>query len=714
MIKRTVCKAIIAGHAPSDHWYLQPISISGELHHLSHCSGDSIKIDETKRSEAVRSLGIKRSTGQLTGSASKQDPTKPVIICLNASYHILFGYIWVCSVGECRNTWPPSPNWGIDGIDSSKTSLCETLQSQGGSSWYSKVPTRKVNLLDALAETDSEDDGDVVCELPAMGRKRLEPSKKARHVILLVDASGSMRIQDVDLDAETSKEASITEELGSFDGQLSRLEAAELCCTKFAREHARARPHDVFSVVTFHESSTVVACKVSSVEMAAGVAFEDRAANGTFYLEGLTTAVSLLQNSELQGGELVLLSDGRPADTKQALTYFQEQFIRGPLAGTQLHGIGFGSRVESFAALQQLACLTGGTFALSGSTVRGLREAFSSVQSAKPQLRQVDFELPEAKWGVGIFGKKNVLRFKAVRSSFSFDGNAFHKQDFTVGQVVRRRLPYMRGGMRLVYGFQDEQVSKNGNWMVAKCSRYLNGALNAPVAVETHAKSTAIARYFASRFNSRLQALNAETSTASLFFVPCFVYEVVGPSPESEPRCFAAERYLPGVFLKYNSNSGYVADASLRHNDMVQAFLHFSFEESGGKFIVADLQGVARDKEVLLTDPQVLSLTREYGPGDLGSTGYLRCLRAHRCGRSCRQLGLTPISSSRMKRIESSVSASVNSWQQVDSVNSFGDWEKISQRAEKTVSEGPSLGVETSYVKEAKKQATAVVTSSVQ
>ena len=37
----------------------------------------------------------------------------------------------------------------------------------------------------------------------------------------------------------------------------------------------------------------------------------------------------------------MLLSDGRPADTKQALTYFQEQFLRGPLAGTQLHGIGY-------------------------------------------------------------------------------------------------------------------------------------------------------------------------------------------------------------------------------------------------------------------------------------------------------------------------------------------------------------------------------------
>ena len=167
----------------------------------------------------------------------------------------------------------------------------------------------------------------------------------------------------------------------------------------------------------------------------------------------------------------------------------------------------------------------------------------------------------------------------------------------------------MRGGMRLVYGFQDEEVAKNGSWMVAKCSRYSNEILNSQLAVEAHAKSTAVARYFAARFNGRLQALGGE-KLATLLFVPCFVYKVEGDAPINEPKCFAAERYLPGVFLKYNSNNGYVADALL-HNDAVQSFLHFSFEESGGHFIVADLQGVARESEVLLTDPQVLSLTRE-------------------------------------------------------------------------------------------------------
>ncbi|CAK9037391.1 unnamed protein product [Durusdinium trenchii] len=569
------------------------------------------------------------------------------------------------------------------------------------SSISSAAKWEAVKVLSTL-ETDSEDEDDVVCDLPDKAPKALEPYSRRRHVVLLVDASGSMRNEDVDLDTETSKE------LGKEQVNLSRLDAAELCSTKFAREHAQARPHDVFSVVTFHEKASVVANRISSAEMA-HMAFEDRAANGTFYVQGLSEAARLLKASPELQGEVVLLSDGRPADTKQALQYFQDQFIRGQFAGVQLHGIGFGNRVESFAALQQLACLTGGTFVLSGSTVRGLCNAFSSVSSTitassnkwvlaeavdttkTPQLKVVDFELPE----VGIFGKKHVLRFHAARISFSYDGAAFHRQEFAAGPVVRRRMPYMRGGMRLVYGFQDEEVAKNGSWMVAKCSRYSNEILNSQLAVEAHAKSTAVARYFAARFNGRLQALGGE-KLATLLFVPCFVYKVEGDAPINEPKCFAAERYLPGVFLKYNSNNGYVADALL-HNDAVQSFLHFSFEESGGHFIVADLQGVARESEVLLTDPQVLSLTREYGAGDLGTSGYLRCLRAHRCGQACKKLGLTPISSSRMKRIESTAGAlSGSSWQQVNhtsqvhSANSFGDWEKVSETAaaEYTMSQG--------------------------
>merc|ERR1719491_2555431 len=107
--------------------------------------------------------------------------------------------------------------------------------------------------------------------------------------------------------------------------------------------------------------------------------------------------------------------------------------------------------------------------------------------------------------------------------------------------------------------------------------------------------------------------------------------------------------------MKYNSNNGYVGDASLLHHDVVQAFLHFTFMASGGALAVTDLQGVARETEVLLTDPQVVTVSGDtFGPGDLGARGLKACLAAHRCGPTCRKLGMKPISRSLLRQLEAS------------------------------------------------------------
>merc|ERR1719440_1245379 len=125
---------------------------------------------------------------------------------------------------------------------------------------------------------------------------------------------------------------------------------------------------------------------------------------------------------------VVLLSDGRPADTKKALQFFQSEFLNGNCAGTHIHGIGFGATVQSFAALQQLTCLSGGTFVLSTCSIQGLGRAFSSVSSTitsmssgsfndlgqcalKRALRAATFEPPE----IGEFGRHGVIRFHAAR-----------------------------------------------------------------------------------------------------------------------------------------------------------------------------------------------------------------------------------------------------------------------------------------------------------
>ncbi|CAK0821785.1 unnamed protein product [Prorocentrum cordatum] len=502
---------------------------------------------------------------------------------------------------------------------------------------------------------DSDGDLDGLAPLPSHPRgQRAGPTEAAReagHVVLLLDASGSMRTEDVEADDAEAP-----------GGQASRLHAALRCAAEFAVGHAQARPLDAFSCAVFGESAEVIAEAVDAdgLKLALG-AVAIRGVGGTFYAEGLRAAARLLALRPGAPAHVVVLSDGRPADTKKALELFQRDFVPGP----RVHGIAFGSTVESFAALQQLACISGGSFSMSGRSIRALCTAFSSVSSTITSIgsgvsfevvgsqhrhatRKVDFELPE----VGVFGKRGVLRFRAARSSFRYDGAEFHEQRWDASDVARREKPYMRGGMRLVYGFQDAEVVKDtDSWMVAKGSRFRDAALNDRRTVEAHAKSTAVARFFAARFNEATWSDRSAGELPTLFFVPCFVYDVEGEPLGEEARHFCAERYLPGVFLKYNSNNGWVHDGPVRHQDAVQAFLHFSYAATGGRMMVADLQGVARPAEVLLTDPQVLSLEAAFGPGDLGAPGMRACLAAHRCGPSCRRLGLQPPSSAALRRL---------------------------------------------------------------
>ena len=107
------------------------------------------------------------------------------------------------------------------------------------------------------------------------------------------------------------------------------------------------------------------------------------------------------------------------------------------------------------------------------------------------------------------------------------------------------------------------------------------------------------------------------------------------------------ERYLPGDFVKYNSNNGYV-NLQAADSEFAQAFSHFTFEASEGKQMVLDVQGVYMASahqvrpHMILTDPQVVLQDRSYGPGDLGEKGMRAFFKSHRCGSTCQKLRLDP------------------------------------------------------------------------
>lgn len=68
----------------------------------------------------------------------------------------------------------------------------------------------------------------------------------------------------------------------------------------------------------------------------------------------------------------------------------------------------------------------------------------------------------------------------------------------------------------------------------------------------------------------------------------------------------------------------------------MQALSHFSYHITGGNFVLCDLQGGIYQHEIVLSDPIILSRTREYGVTDLGPEGISSLFSQHYCNGFCR------------------------------------------------------------------------------
>eukprot|EP00927_Polykrikos_kofoidii_P034799 TRINITY_DN29440_c0_g1_i1.p1 TRINITY_DN29440_c0_g1~~TRINITY_DN29440_c0_g1_i1.p1 ORF type:complete len:1197 (-),score=231.02 TRINITY_DN29440_c0_g1_i1:162-3674(-) len=268
--------------------------------------------------------------------------------------------------------------------------------------------------------------------------------------------------------------------------------------------------------------------------------------------------------------------------------------------------------------------------------------AWFGFHQAQDRICDVDFEQPLPNQIFKDLGQPTLWRdFLSAQTSFKFDGKTFARKA-AVQRVYLRHKPFMKGGMRLVYGMLLEKHKEAPDATESRmCAKRLFQDLVQDRGFQHHAafcKSTAVAHYFARLFRS--------VAKVRLGFLDCHLYS---PITEYENGYhFCGEAFLKGHFVKLNSNAGYVneTDYSL-HSEIAQAFSHYTFHKSDGELLVVDLQGICGEDDgqglyFLLTDPQVHSrgTFERFGPGDLGEQGVRSFFQKHKCGPLCQKLKL--------------------------------------------------------------------------
>ncbi|PMD45588.1 hypothetical protein L207DRAFT_508431 [Hyaloscypha variabilis F] len=194
--------------------------------------------------------------------------------------------------------------------------------------------------------------------------------------------------------------------------------------------------------------------------------------------------------------------------------------------------------------------------------------------------------------------------------------------------VHKRSNPFAQGALRLAY-YAHTAASEN-RYVVKSFKK--GGKRLAHLAEDMRCQ--ALCKAFALDFNGLL----GEEHSIDFIVTTC----LKGKSgTDSGDECLSLEPFIEGTYTKYNNNCGFVNKDTpkSRFSQAAQAFSHFTFERSRGRFLVSDLQGVGH----ILTDPVIHTLDPErfkLADANLGKEGFKFFFATHVCNDICAKLGL--------------------------------------------------------------------------
>ncbi|RUS14259.1 hypothetical protein BC937DRAFT_94097 [Endogone sp. FLAS-F59071] len=185
-------------------------------------------------------------------------------------------------------------------------------------------------------------------------------------------------------------------------------------------------------------------------------------------------------------------------------------------------------------------------------------------------------------------------------------------------EVNIRMEPFAAGALRYAFPMYEPQ---NKRCLVAKA--FKRGSVGRDRYFEVMTIQS-IALKLAYEFNKH-------SPPKPIDFVDVRVVEIRLPSGSA--MYVTVEPFVEGDYVKHNNNTDWTNELKVT----AQAYSHFTWQATGNKLMVVDLQGVG----YILTDPVIHSVdTTKYGNTNLGTKGFNLFFAKHRCNFVCKRLGL--------------------------------------------------------------------------
>ncbi|KAL3936397.1 MAG: hypothetical protein SGBAC_008274 [Bacillariaceae sp.] len=272
----------------------------------------------------------------------------------------------------------------------------------------------------------------------------------------------------------------------------------------------------------------------------------------------------------------------------------------------------------------------------------------------------------------------SVRKLRRIDLFSEANGIAFLQQPFAEGaeRFVYRCTEIESTGYDYEYAASsDNMAARCGLRLVAKEAKDLENHHQGRKFHETFARIQTDAGELARSFTRQLPYRRPEWN---LNFIKTHIYGCYDDAYKNGQAWILVEPELDGKFTKWNNNAGEIRGQTttrgnlpgigmsgigfleeleesdeeddgtgpIQVDDVPQAFSHFSYESSGGKQLVCDLQGVWNaDDGFVLTDPvihYVCSRGRKHtnGATDKGLSGVKKFFETHVCNSLCKRMGL--------------------------------------------------------------------------